>query len=280
MPRVHLAPHVLVDGGWIIPDYTAEAAIAEPPAEMHLRELCDVDLTDGAALAGLFATVGPLVDWARPAFGIVNPGTVSDWAERDYERMAADIGRDLELPEPVWRERGSGVHVSEVALRVAYIRLMTSHVIRAETDETTASLWQRAGLFEFPDGYLTAVGLQDLDSETMAWHLFSQCLNNGLAGVTPRVVLTGLPQLPEIGDITDAYTAACVLIFNDLIDSGPYLTCADETCGRIFRRQRGRSSGTYNRTDGVAYCTPQHARNQSQRERRRRARAERTEGGA
>jgi len=86
-----------------------------------------------------------------------------------------------------------------------------------------------------------------------------------------------MPALTDnASDVVNAYTAACVLIFNDLVEGGPYLTCGDETCGRIFRRQLGRSGGTYNRTEGVAYCTPQHARNQSPRERRRRARAQRS----
>ena len=53
-----------------------------------------------------------------------------------------------------------------------------------------------------------------------------------------------------------------------------YLTCASETCGRTFTKQRGRAMNGEHHTKGVRFCSRACALAQTQRERRRRYRAE------
>jgi hypothetical protein len=71
---------------------------------------------------------------------------------------------------------------------------------------------------------------------------------------------------------------AMLQLVNDLAEEVPYLRCANESCGRLFVRQRGRTEHGGNRMRGVMYCSNTCARAQYQRERRRRDRAARNGG--
>lgn len=224
-----------------------------------------------------------MLDSANPSVGVSSPGTIASIAERMHELTTANIASQLGLPVPTdWRSRPPvATHVSEAAARLIFMRRMVEHVDDALAQRATAPGWQRIGFLDLEreDAFPGERPLSEEHPETLAWYFFANMLNQGLTRVGPRLVPPDLDAAPYLGDIVDAFTAGCVMVFNDLHERIPYRRCADETCGRIFRRQVGRSEGAFSRSEGVSYCSPQHARNQSQRERRRRARAERARQG-
>ncbi len=285
LPRTSRHDYALTDAGWVL--RTGATYWARPPVELHLREMRDVQLTSPTSLVALCDAVGDVVPLGQPVSGLTNPGMTPRAAEALARSLAEASGRRLGLPPPTWANRPPrGFHVTEVAARVETVNVLVDHLARALAGDHTAPVWQALGVLdedpaeERMAALLGQVGRADTDAETVAWAEFAETLNRGLnaAALSPRVVVPRPETEPDTSDATDAFTAACVQIFNDLREGAPYRTCADETCGRIFRHQLGRSAGTFRRAQGVAYCSPQHARNQSQRERRRRERSsQRTE---
>jgi len=75
---------------------------------------------------------------------------------------------------------------------------------------------------------------------------------------------------PAIAMRANCFEAACLQFTNDIADSADFKECANETCGRLFTRHRGRATqGKYHMT-GVKFCSVECARAQKQREYRRR----------
>lgn len=72
------------------------------------------------------------------------------------------------------------------------------------------------------------------------------------------------------------YSVSFLQLYNHLVERAELRTCANETCGRSFTRQRGRAEYGQHRTSGIMYCSRNCARAQSQRQLRRRRRAEAT----
>jgi len=70
----------------------------------------------------------------------------------------------------------------------------------------------------------------------------------------------------------NVYQAACLQLTNDIAERVPYRRCANETCGKLFTRQRDRSESDRHRMKGVRYCSIACARAQAQRAVRRRKR--------
>lgn len=285
VPRLAVPGEVVLDdAGWLRTGHSG-LKVGFAPAEMHLREMRDVDVQSADEIVALVGQVGSLLDYGRPWAGVETPTTMPTFALANYRTTVEKLGAQLGFDLPDWESRPPGAtHVSEEATRLVLARRLVDHVDDALAQRATAPGWQAIGFFEDLDSPLMGGfppdgrALDEEDPETLAWYYFANMINNGLAEVSPRVAPPSLDSWPDLGDITSGYTAACVLLFNDLVDSIPYRRCADETCGRIFRHQLGRSGGGFRRSEGVAFCTPQHARSQSQRERRRRARAERSEG--
>lgn len=287
LPRVHLGVLNELGGGWFRRgfdkhDQLTDTRFEEPPLEMHLREIRDVDVSDPQALVGLVEAIGDPVDPEQPWRGFVNPRRLLKIAEREYPLHVENVARQVGIATPeTWADRpDEAFHVSEVAHMVVMVRLLTSHLVRALDGEPTAPTWQAAGFMDLDEDWPPAVlhGFDEEPAEAVAWYYFAEMMNDALVPFSARVIGPAIRSQPEVRDITTAYSAACLLIFNDLADGLPYRRCADETCGRVFRRQLGRSSGQFHRSEGVAYCTPQHARNQAQRERRRRDRQARGNG--
>lgn len=271
----------LTDDGWITPvDYiNSVPALVEPPPEMHLREFRDCDIRSPESLRDLLLAVGQIDSRAG---GHPEHVSMQDW---NYRRSIQGIAEQLGFPVPDFAVRpdwSDAIHVAEVAFCVDIVRALGEHVDLALSMEATSPVWQRRGLLEESEAMklIHRVGpdrtaFEDELPETIAWKCFSDFINPGLAELSPRVVPPHLDSEPDFEHVKDAWVASCVLLFNDLAEGIPYKRCADETCGRVFRFQLGRATrhDRAGRSHGVVYCSPGHARNQSQRERRRAARA-------
>jgi hypothetical protein len=110
--------------------------------------------------------------------------------------------------------------------------------------------------------------------------MFTDVTGEALAEFHVRVEVPtaiGSPEVAIGGVYTTLYSVAMLQLVNDLAAEVPYLRCANEACGRLFARQRGRTTYGGNRMRGVMYCSSSCARAQYQREKRRRDRAARKE---
>jgi hypothetical protein len=74
----------------------------------------------------------------------------------------------------------------------------------------------------------------------------------------------------RMSDDIPLFCILCLELFNHVCEEIPYRLCENETCGRLFVRQRGRAIHGQHRTKGVKYCSADCARAQAQRAYRRR----------
>jgi len=102
--------------------------------------------------------------------------------------------------------------------------------------------------------------------------LLSGYLSDAMSVFTPTISFeASMPAEP--GESPPLYCVLCLELFNHILDNAAYRTCANETCGRLFVRQQGRSEHGQHRASGVLYCSHSCARAQANRAYRRRRRS-------
>jgi hypothetical protein len=108
-------------------------------------------------------------------------------------------------------------------------------------------------------------------------------LNRGLSPFQPfverrEIPLGETPRHPEppwiTGITVPLYATCCLELYNHIVDQAAYLTCANESCDRLFRRQTGRAQHGQHRSRCLRYCSRECARTQAQRALRARRRAQ------
>jgi hypothetical protein len=244
-PRVELTETADVDAdGWISWRWSGPRPDARPLRdEVVLRELSDVDPSDPGSLL---------------AFAYEH-GVISQSAKA---RLGYDL-RDM-------KRRDGKLHIVELGLYVRHAQALAWHWIAYADDGRVMDAWERAGLAHADRRVRPTV------EEDMAWAWFTAAINAGLQGLPPHVM--SFTRLPGGGHIeygapdVDLYTGLCVQLFNLMVEDGPIRTCANERCGKRFRRQRGRAVYGQYRTEGVRFCSRECAKAQGERERRRRQR--------
>jgi hypothetical protein len=255
------------DGRWFLPnlDWSRPTALAYLPPEVYLRQFRDTPADDLDALAEL-CKLGWIV--------LLHEQPYRDLPVKDDEEWEAWLAR-LEVTlwprEPIWAgdeaereavwarhhslDLGPAVHAAEVAARVRAMQRATNHLLAHLEGKPLAPAWR------------------DCKDDLDAWRNFIEFTGAALRDFHVRVELESIDPQPP--DETSLYTAAMLQLVNDLAANETVHRCANETCGRPFVRQLGRSTYGGHRRTGTLYCTNTCARAQYQREKRRRDRAAR-----
>ncbi len=219
------------------------------PPEWTLRALTDANLDDDDTVVGLLNEHGPC---ALPYF---DPSSVPP---HRHARLGYNLPkRDDDPPDrPL-------VSVEDARWWLQTCRAL-AHVWAASSIGTDpAQVWTAHG---FP-----AAGCD----ERHCWMHFSGCLSEGLRQCPPRVeyhviydegfeVTFGRPE----GGL---YSAACLEIFNFIVQGKRARRCENEKCGRIFVHQLGGAKYDQHRNRGLLrFCTIQCSNAHRQRQHRRR----------
>jgi hypothetical protein len=240
---------------------SAVSFAASPPSERYL-ELAGLDLEDDRALDRLFRRLGPLgVRYRDYALFASFPG----FAERVRPALVESRAAQPVVPE-TREELVFGVRVLRDLMR-AYTSLRegmladdgAAHVRFESVPEGVDPLgrdWR---------GRLERLAIEP-GPRAQAEIFLVTVLNDGLTPFAPRVALEHAATLPP----APLYARFCLELYVHLAERALYRRCANEPCGRIFVRQRGRAQAGRHRTRGLKYCSRACARAAAQRAYRRR----------
>jgi hypothetical protein len=257
------------DGHWLLPnlDLSRPTLLAELPPEVYLRQFRDTPADDLDALTEL-CRLGWIVLLHQPPYRDLPVKGDEVW-----KHSLADLEATLWPDQRHWygdeaerdavsrrhtsdADLGPPVHAAEVAWRVRAVQRVTNHLLAYLDGEPVAPAWR------------------DCEDDLDAWRNFIQVTGAALSDFQVRVELEPIGQR-QPPDETSLYSAVMLQLVNDLAANETVRTCANETCGRPFVRQLGRSAYGGHRRIGTRYCSNSCARAQYQREKRRRDRAAR-----
>jgi hypothetical protein len=228
---------------------------AELPEEWVLRQLADADLKDDAAVAALLEEYGVITS---PYFDR------SSVPLDRQERLARPPSLEEFRSDNWWRTRSDGT------LEDARWWLKTARAL--------AGVWREASLGGDPPSAWSAE--QIWLPPRSCWPHFALALGAGLepfrAHVEHRAEIPGGDPFTFGVPQTGLYSAACRQVFNLVVEQPTARRCESATCGRAFVHQLGGVKyRQHYRSTGLRFCTPSCARNETQRQYRRRQRAAR-----
>lgn len=242
---------------------------AEPTTETYLK-LADLDLEDTGALVQFVNDYGSLdMRGEYTPYSEVGDGAFAFRTDTEhpvlkaaYERAAAVI------PEGEFADT-----LTEIRWAILYMRdLITARRVIDQNLDPAAQDWQ-SPLWD---------GMHELDSPPWTHEgpttTLSLALHVALGPYSPRLrVFTDDEPPPGEGNHdVGLWTVCCLELFNHILERAAYKVCSNETCGRLFVRQEGRSAHGQFRMTGVKYCSWSCSRAQAQRQSRRRKRQQST----
>lgn len=266
IPPVHPWTVAVLEDEFLV--YGDQGAPKELPDEFVLRELFDIDVEDVAALAQFTEQWGLLTSLSRGPDS--QPDPLSLLPRHETERGIADrIHKTLsDLTDRTGANPYFTVPHSAAVLHLRVMRALTRQWIASQQglgDEDVLAAWTTEGLTRPPS-------VQD------AWRRWEEHLNTALRPfqVSVHIALDAGTARSEGLIAPNLYAVMALQLANLVGEEATLSNCSNETCGRVFSRQRGRAEFGQHRTRGVLYCSSTCARAQAQREYRRRKREERS----
>lgn len=187
-------------------------------------------------------------------------GRLDSWWECEAEfRFGAECIRDMTT---AWRVANSELDANEA---VWLCRCWENAVdpIASEDNEPEIRAFfreQAPRFYEATPGLVLTFGMED------SLKPFSP----RIATFEDEMLARPDPEENPYGGEIPLFSVLCLELYNHIAEQASYRRCENETCGRFFVRQSGRSEHGQYRTRGVKYCSAECSRRQAQRAYRRR----------
>ena len=282
--------------GFTLPEgarFAEQAPHTHVPDELYLREFAELDATSPEAARDFCAHYGPVgrVVWTL-GYTPDYPGHTDFYGDLTFE-----WGRTLSP----WRKSFLGKAGDSMMIRpvtdvavyqhvlkcmVAFWRTLKGDLDAAElARELTEALppepldrWSPTARRRRAAAGFAASGCRPASSARgrSAGRPGRLALQRPQRGAAPFHVRFDPSEGGRPGPEVDIYAAMCLQLGNHITENATYRRCQNESCDRLFVRQRGRSvpARRDHRTEGVIYCSAACARTQSSREWRRRKRGQ------
>jgi hypothetical protein len=296
---------VFCDGDQLVAAGRTHTTVLPPETIVH--ELRDADLDSSEGVARLLSTLG--LDFAQPldliglglwdrctvhASPLPAPPTIMETWCGGPDLVVAVTSRGPEAPtlHGVGCRDDGGLdpdmtlpcgHWRQIAQRLRLVRGAVNHFVAYDEGAELGAAWSAQGfevavdhgLLPLPSGRRPDLAHLSTSIDADAWRVFiaahAQLLRDQLPSLT--VCITGQRERISMFALPSGLASALMVQLHNLIVDGlPIRRCANETCGRPFTRQRGRSLRGRSRQTGVIYCDAACAKAQLQREYRRRNR--------
>lgn len=233
----------------------------ELPDELYVRELLDLDLDDPAQICAFSQAWGRLDGMGAEGWGETWRHLPSNELMQSERLFASALSTSRAFADEHHLHPAFVCHIEAFRLYARPLRAMALHWAAHSGGGSAADLaeaWSSQGLRNPPNTFHT-------------WYWFTTFLNAGLSPFHASVRVEG-PDGPGAlaEEHAGLYSALCLQLANHLAEGAHLRRCANERCGKLFFRQRGRAVYGHHRTEGVAYCSKECARAQAQRTYRRR----------
>jgi hypothetical protein len=219
----------------------------ELPPEWVLRQLADADLEDNDAVLALLEEYGTI---SLPYF---DPTSIPP----ARHPLLAHLPTTEERPGDWWEGRTDGT-IEDVRWWL-------------KTARALAGIWRETSLGGDPSDAWLAEGFHPgLSQKSACWAQFTLALNIGLKPFRAHAELPTDVGFTYGQPKAGLFSAACLQVFNLIVEEATARRCENSTCGRVFIHQLGGAKYGQHRTKGLRFCSPTCARAETQRQYRRR----------